>query len=84
MKTPNSIDSHWAWYSATGDQEILTKFITNFETTSGVCKKCIQWSFNSNYNNIEEVKMYWDRYYNKLTKEKQEYYYRHVFPTPEP
>ncbi len=57
INTPSATDSHWAWYSATGNSEALKNILDNYLSNSKACD-CIPWSFLSNVAQNDDVKKY--------------------------
>jgi len=44
----NAVDAHWAWFSATGNTDVLKRILNNYLHNPSACKRCIGWSFSSN------------------------------------
>jgi len=59
---PYEVDATWAWFSATGNQEALDRFITNYLNNPDTCHRCIEWSYSTNYRQNEDVYLYLKRY----------------------
>lgn len=69
----NTADSHWAWFGATGDKQILKRFLDNYLYNPDSCLTCIAWSFSSNAHQNNDVKNYLIEYMTDKTEEEKEY-----------
>lgn len=41
------VDAHWVWFSATGDTQILQRFLDSYLYNPASCHPCVTWSFSS-------------------------------------
>ena len=58
INDPNTADSHWAWFGATGNTEPLKRFLDNYLYNPKACYSCIRWSYSSNARQNQDVKRY--------------------------
>lgn len=60
--SPEAADLHWAWYSATGNTDILKKILDNYLYVTNSCQECIQWSYRSIATHDKNVENYLTTY----------------------
>lgn len=58
INQPHEIDATWAWFSSTGNVEALKRLIENYLHNKNACKRCIEWSYSSNYRQNKDVYRY--------------------------
>lgn len=66
INQPHEVDATWAWFSSTGNTEALKRFIENYLYNENSCKRCIEWSYSTNYKQNRDVYLYLKQYSMKV------------------
>jgi len=56
--TASNADANWAWFAATGNINILKRFLDSYLYVSDACRDCIQWSYSSMAAENKDVENY--------------------------
>lgn len=71
INTYSGVDAHWAWFSASGDTQVLKRFLDNYLMNPKSCKACIKWSYSSMAQQNHDVKLFLEEYLKTKTPEEQ-------------
>ncbi|MGL1934200.1 MAG: hypothetical protein OCD01_04240 [Fibrobacterales bacterium] len=77
--TPQKVDAHWAWFSATGDMKIIDKLVKSAGVV-GVpcCLRCLEWSIPSMAYHNDDIYNYLVEYNEKLPEQSRSWFKRFI------
>jgi hypothetical protein len=77
--SPQIVDAHWAWFSATGDTRVIDKLIESSKVkNTPCCFSCIEWSIPSQAKSNEDVYKYLIEFKKNLGEKSQQWFSRYV------
>jgi hypothetical protein len=76
---PEIVDAHWAWFSGTGDTNIISKLIESSKVlNTPCCFDCIEWSVPNQATQNEDVYNFLISRQNQLSEKQREWFSRFI------